>query len=74
MFITRIFTLFFFILMVSGCEKNTEDLTGFSHVELRKKWRECAYIQSPSNDEKKTCNDYETECKKRKNEGNLACY
>jgi len=74
MLVTRIFTLLFLLLIISGCEKSTETLTELSNIELRKTWRECAYIQAPSSSKKQQCNHYERECKKRKEQGNLACY
>jgi hypothetical protein len=74
MLLTRFFTLFFFALIISGCEKSTAKITELNNIELRTEWRKCAYIQTPSNTTKKTCNLYETECEKRKNDGNLACY
>ena len=74
MLVTRIFALFFLLLTITGCENATEDLSKLENVELRKKWRECAYIQAPSNSEQKACSHYERECTLRKDEGNLACY
>jgi hypothetical protein len=74
MLVIRFFTLFFLALMMSSCEKPTTKITKLNNIELRTKWRECAYIQTPSNTKKKMCNHYEIECEKRKNDGNLACY
>lgn len=74
MLVTRVFALLFLLLLLSSCEKSTEDLTGLDTIELRKKWRECAYIHVPSSREKQTCDNYEKECKDRQNKGNLACY
>ena len=71
---TRIFTLLFLSFILSSCDQSNEDLTGLNNVELRKKWRECAYINTPSSSEKKVCDNYENECNDRKNKGNLSCY
>ncbi len=72
--ITRIFAVLFLLLMISSCDKSTKDLTGLNSVELRKKWRECAYIHTPSSSEQQMCANYEKECNDRKNKGNLSCY
>jgi hypothetical protein len=74
MLITRIFILLCLLLAINSCDKSTEDMTGLSNIELRKKWRECAYIHTPSSSEQKICGNYERECNDRKNEGNLSCY
>jgi hypothetical protein len=39
---------------MSGCEKPTTKITKLSNIELRTKWLECAFIQTPSNTKKKT--------------------
>ncbi|SHF48763.1 hypothetical protein SAMN02745753_02061 [Marinomonas polaris DSM 16579] len=74
MLITRIFTLLLLLLMISSCDKSNENLTGLNNLELRKKWRECAYIRSPSSSEQHICGNYERECNDRKDQGNLSCY
>ena len=74
MLITRIFTLLCLLLIISSCDKPSEDLTGLKNVELRKKWRDCAYIHTPSSSEQLICGNYEKECNNRKDKGNLSCY
>lgn len=74
MLVTRIFTLLCLSLIISSCDQSNEDLTGLNNVELRKKWRGCAYINAPTSSEQKACGNYERECNDRKNKGNLSCY
>ena len=71
---TCFFTLLFSSLIISSCDKPTEDLSTLSNAELRKAWRTCAYLDSASSDEIKTCENYEEECNIRKKQGHLACY
>jgi hypothetical protein len=42
--------------------------------ELRSKWRECKQIKNPSRTKVLACENYERECSRRKNKGNLVCY
>ncbi|QUX94840.1 hypothetical protein C0J08_05190 [Marinomonas sp. CT5] len=74
MLATRIFTLITILFALSGCGKTNEDLASLNNVELRKKWRECAYQKAPTSTEQKICNNYEKECNARKDKDNLACY
>lgn len=71
---TRFFTLLFLSLIISSCDKPEEDLSELSNAELRKAWRTCAYLDSASSDDIKTCENYEKECETRKTQGSLACY
>jgi|GEM_PF-1715271 hypothetical protein len=74
MLVTRILILLFLLFSLISCEKTMQDATELNTIELRKKWRECAYISSPSNNQKQICNQYEKECNDRKDKGNLVCY
>jgi hypothetical protein len=74
MLIARISILLFLSLMISSCDKPTKDFSELNNAELRKKWRECAYIRTPSSSEQQICDNYERECHDRKDKGNLSCY
>lgn len=74
MFIIRIFALLLLMIMINSCDQSNTELNGLTNPELRKKWRECAYIVAPSYSERRICRRYEKQCEHRKEAGNLACY
>lgn len=61
-------------MMVSGCDMFGGPSADIPDGELRKMWRECKYISNPSRTKVLACENYERECARRKDKGNIACY
>lgn len=61
-------------LTLSGCDMFAGPSADIPNTELRQKWRECKSISNPSRTKVLACENYERECARRKNKGNIACY
>lgn len=61
-------------LTLNGCDMFGGPSADIPDAELRQKWRECKIISNPSRTKVLACENYERECARRKNKGNIACY
>lgn len=62
------------LLLLAGCDMFAGPSADIPDRELRSKWRECKQIKNPSRTKVLACENYERECDRRKNKGNLVCY
>ncbi len=73
MIVKKIIGLMLITTLIMGCDMFAGPAAKISDIELRAKWKKCKSNKIPSRTAVLACENYERECKRRREDGNKVC-